>query len=181
MPDAHGPAGLAIRRLGVADVAAYRDVMLEAYERHPDAFTSSVAERGALPMAWWQARLDASPAAAAVVLGAFEAQRLAGVVGIEFETREKARHKAALFGMYVPPPFRHRGLGRALVRAALDCIRTRPGVTIVQLTVTDGNGPARALYETCGFTAFGVEPFAVAVGADYVAKVHMWRRLEGTT
>jgi len=180
MPDARTPADLVIRRLGAADVAAYRDLMLEAYERHPDAFTSSVAERRALPMAWWDARLDASPAAASVVLGAFEAQRLAGVVGIDFERREKARHKAALFGMYVPPPFRQRGLGRALVRAALDCIRTRPGVTIVQLTVTDGNGAARSLYEACGFTAFGVEPFAVAVGADYVAKVHMWRKLEGS-
>jgi len=80
----------------------------------------------------------------------------------------------------VRAPFRQRGLGRALVRAALDCIRTRPGVTIVQLTVTDGNGAARSLYEACGFTAFGVEPFAVAVGTDYVAKVHMWRKLEGS-
>jgi RimJ/RimL family protein N-acetyltransferase len=181
MPDARAPADVAIRRLVAADVAAYRDLMLDAYERHPDAFTSSVAERSALPMAWWEARLDASPAAGSVVLGAFESQRLVGVVGIEFERREKPRHKAALFGMYVPPAFRQRGLGRALIRAALDYIGTRPGVSVVQLTVTDGNGAARALYEACGFEAFGVEPFAVAVGADYVAKVHMWRRLEETS
>lgn len=179
MPDSRAPGELAIRRLAPADSRAYRHLMLEAYERHPHAFTSSVAERRALPMAWWEARLDAAPTASSVVLGAFEEQRIAGVIGIEFETREKARHKAALFGMYVPPVFRHRGLGSALVRAALDCIRTRPWVRIVQLTVTDGNAAARALYEACGFTAFGVEPFAVAVGADYVAKVHMWRKLEG--
>jgi RimJ/RimL family protein N-acetyltransferase len=168
-----------VRRLNAADAIPYRHVMLQAYERHPDAFTSSAAERKALPVAWWQARLDESPRAASVVLGAFDGASIAGVVGIEFETREKARHKAALFGMYVPPAYRNRGVGCALIDAALDFIRTRPGVRIVQLTVTEGNATARQLYERCGFMAFGVEPYAVAVGNDYVAKVHMWRRLDG--
>lgn len=151
--------------------------MLEAYERHPDAFTSSVAERGALPLTWWQTRLDDAPQAPSVVLGAFQADEIAGVVGIEFEKREKARHKSALFGMYVPPALRKRGIGRALIDAALDLIRMRPGVRIVQLTVTEGNAAACTLYERCGFAAFGVEPYAVAVDGRYVAKVHMWRLL----
>jgi ribosomal protein S18 acetylase RimI-like enzyme len=168
-----------VRRLTAADAIPYRHLMLEAYERHPDAFTSSAAERGALPVAWWQARLDDSAHAASVVLGAFDGANIAGVVGIEFETREKARHKAALFGMYVPPAFRQRGVGRALIDAALDFIRTRSGVRIVQLTVTEGNAAARQLYERCGFMAFGVEPHAVMVGNGYVAKVHMWRWLDG--
>ena len=42
----------------------YRALMLEGYERHPDAFTSSAAERAAFPMAWWESRLDVSPLAA---------------------------------------------------------------------------------------------------------------------
>jgi len=46
---------------------------------------------------------------------------------------------------------------------------------VVQLTVSDVNAAARALYEGCGFTAFGVEPMAVALGDGYVDKVHMWR------
>ena len=31
--------------------------MLQAYADYPDAFTSSVAEREALPMQWWAERL----------------------------------------------------------------------------------------------------------------------------
>jgi hypothetical protein len=48
-----------IRRLVPDDAQAYRALMLEAYERHPDAFTSTATERAALPLSWWEARLDA--------------------------------------------------------------------------------------------------------------------------
>lgn len=163
-----------VRRLVPADAPVYRALMQGAYARHPDAFTSSAAERAALPLSWWQARLDPSPDAKEVVLGAFDHDRLAGAAGLRFETREKARHKAQLFGMVVLPERRSAGLGGALVRAALDEARAREGVRLVQLTVTDGNLPAQRLYERFGFVAFGLEPLAVAVGDGHVAKVHMW-------
>lgn len=91
--------------------------------------------------------------------------------------RAKARHKATLFGMMVPEAARGRGIGRALVEAALALARARGGVLLVNLTVTEGNAAAQALYERCGFVAFGVEPLAVAVDATFVAKTHMWRDL----
>jgi RimJ/RimL family protein N-acetyltransferase len=165
---------VAIRRLMPEDVLDYRDLMLEAYARHPDAFTSTASERAALPMSWWQSRLDAAPFAPEVVFGAFEHDRMIGVAGLSFETREKIRHKATLFGMYVPPTFRHQGVGRELVLATLKHARTRPGIVLVQLTVTQGTAGARALYERCGFVPFGVEPLAVSVGPELVSKVHMW-------
>jgi len=86
----------------------------------------------------------------------------------------KIRHKATLFGMYVPPRFRGPGLGRQLVAAALEFARSRAGVEIVQLTVTRGNASAEALYRSCGFVEFGVEPLAAAVGSGYVSKLHLW-------
>ena len=109
-----------------------------------------------------------------MVLGAYKGSRLSGVAGLSFESREKARHKAHLFGMYVPSNLRGGGVGKSLVLAVLEQARKRPGVRLVQLTVTQGNAPAQALYERCGFVPFGVEPFAVALGVDFVSKVHMW-------
>ena len=164
-----------IARLQAAHAAEYRSLMLEAYERHPDAFTASVEERGGLPLAWWEARVAPPPDASELVIGAFEDGALAGVAGLSFESRPKLRHKAHLFGMYVRPAARHLGLGAQLVQAVLAQAAVRPGIALVQLTVSDGNTAARALYERCGFTAFGVEPMAVALGGGYIAKVHMWR------
>ena len=171
------PAPVPIRRLVTSDAHDYRSMMLEAYERHPDAFTSSVAERASLPMSWWEQRLKDDPKANDLVLGAFQGSRLAGVAGLSFESREKARHKAHLFGMYVPHAMRKGGIGKALVLSVLEYAQQRAGVKVVQLSVTDGNDAARGLYERCGFVSYGVEPYAVSVGPDFVSKVLMWCNL----
>ena len=165
---------MTIRRLIPGDAEAYRALMLEGYARHPDAFTSTVAEREALPLAWWEKRLDASPTAEQVVFGAFDGDALVGAAGVLFQAREKSRHKADLFGMYVAPAARGGGFGRQLVQAVLDEAAAREGVRIVQLTVTEGNAAAQTLYERCGFRPFGVEPFAVVLQGVYLSKVHMW-------
>lgn len=167
-----------IARLSHDDAPAYRALMLEAYEANPDAFTSSAAERAALPLTWWESRLLAQDDAPEVVLGARDAHGLCGVVGIAFESREKTSHKATVFGMYVMPDHRKRGLGVGLVRAAIALARARTGVRILQLTVTQGNHAAQHLYERFGFQVFGTEPFAVRVADGFVRKVHMWLDLE---
>lgn len=163
------------RRLNLTDVEQYRSIMLEAYEKHPDAFTSSKEERAALPIDWWYARLNPKDDASEIVIGALTGDELVGVVGVTFETRQKIQHKSHLFGMYVKPTMRKSRIGRKLVLAALEEARSHPHVTVMQLTVTDGNQSAQKLYESCGFVTFGIEPYAVTIGqGTYVSKAHMW-------
>lgn len=166
-----------IERLDASHALAYRELMLEAYDCHPQAFTSSVRERATMPLSWWEARLTSKLDA---VLGAFEGGTLAGIVGLAFEPREKARHKATLFGMYVSADFRRHGLGHELVQAALTEAHNHPALKLIQLTVTAGNDAAFNLYQRCGFIQFGLEPLAVRVGEDYFDKIHMWRELVPT-
>ena len=128
-----------------------------------------------MPLSWWEKRLE-SPLDR--VIGGFEGEELAGIVGLAFEPREKARHKVTLFGMYVAEAFQLRGLGRQLVEAALVEARKHPGVKLVQLTVTAGNEAAFALYQRCGFIQYGLEPLAVRVGVEYFDKIHMWREFQ---
>lgn len=168
-----------IQRLSTFHAAEYRSLMLEAYELHPDAFTSSYSERVALPLSWWESRLEPGAEPSELVLGAFHEDRIAGVAGLSFESREKARHKATLFGMYVPSRYRRLGFAHQLVRAVLAEAKSYPSVKLVQLTVTHGNRGAQLLYERSGFVEFGLEPYAVAVGEAYVSKVHMWCDIGG--
>ncbi|CAI8964357.1 GNAT family acetyltransferase [Pseudomonas sp. IT-P253] len=163
-----------IEQLDASHALDYRALMLEAYDLHPQAFTSSVRERAVMPLSWWESRLTGK---LDVVLGAFEEGKLAGIVGLAFESREKARHKVTLFGMYVSGKVRQRGLGYQLVQAALKQAQTHPGLKLIQLTVTAGNEAALNLYQRCGFIQFGLEPLAVRVGEDYFDKIHMWREL----
>lgn len=168
-----------IQRLTPGYASAYRALMLEAYGLHPDAFTSEMAEREALPLTWWEKRLATGPDAKEVVFGAVAGGQLRGVAGLSIENRKKTIHKSTLFGMYVPHVHRGKGIGQDLVGSVLDHARAQPPLVLVQLTVTEGNNGAQALYERMGFEAFGVEPYAVAVGDRYVSKVHMWCDLRG--
>ncbi|VWX63125.1 Protein N-acetyltransferase, RimJ/RimL family [Burkholderiales bacterium 8X] len=168
-----------VRRLVAADVDAYRRLMLEAYARHPEAFTSSAEERAALPVEWWRQRLDHAADAPQQVFGAFIDDRLIGSVGLLFDARLKSRHKAELFGMYVADTARGQGAGHALVDAAIRAAIAREA-TVLQLTVTEGNRSAERLYDRCGFEVFGIEPLAVRIDGRYLSKVHRWRRLYGS-
>lgn len=165
-----------IRTLAARDAQAYRGLMLEAYGVYPQAFTSSVAERAAMPLSWWEKRLE-SPLDC--LLGAFAGDELVGIVGLAYEPREKARHKVTLFGMYVNGEYQQQGVGRQLVEAALAEARRHPRLKVIQLTVTAGNDAAFALYQRCGFIQYGLEPLAVRVGVDYFDKIHMWHELSG--
>lgn len=169
--------GVEIRRLGSADAAQYRALMLRAYEEHPDAFTSSAGERAALPLTWWQERLTDEPSARQFVWGGFRDGALTGAVGLALEEREKTAHKATVFGMYVTPESRRMGAGDRLVQVLVSSAGSRPELRMLVLSVSEGNRGARALYERHGFRVYGVEPLAVRVGETFVAKVLMWREL----
>ncbi len=166
-----------VQRLGPSHVESYRDLMLEAYTLQPDSFTSKPEERAEHRKNWWQERLKNDPKASRLVIGALDGAELCGVVGLSFGKRWKVRHKAKVYGLYVPESYRGLGLGRRLMEAVLTEAKSRPDLKIVQLTVTQGNLAAERLYQSAGFVAFGTEPYAVAVNGGYLNKVHLWRKL----
>ena len=164
-----------IARLTEADAPAYRALMLEAYQV-PDAFTSTPQERATAPASFWIGRL-AHPQGLSVAFGAFDAGALVGTVTLEFNDRAKTRHKAHVVGMYVRPEHQGKGIGKALLDAAVAHAQARPHVSVLNLTVTEGNAAAQSLYRRAGFEAFGTEPMAIHTPEGFKAKVHMWKPL----
>jgi len=59
--------------------------------------------------------------------------------------------EAYLEELYVVPDLRGRGIGRALLEAAIAAARER-GATHIDLTTSDDDTAARGLYESAGFT-----------------------------
>lgn len=58
--------------------------------------------------------------------------------------------------MYVAHEARGRGVGRALLLAAIERARALSGVEQIHLAVTTHNSAARALYVSVGFVAYGM-------------------------
>ena len=172
-------ANLRIGLLQPADAPAYRTLMLEAYTQAADAFTSTAEERAAEPLSYWERRI-ADPAGLHFAFGAFVGPRLVGTVALEYSAKPKTRHSALVVGMYVKPAARRLGAGAMLMQSAIVAARAKPGLRILRLTVTQGNEAAIRLYESVGFSAWGVEPMAILTPSGYKGKVHMAMQLGGT-
>jgi ribosomal protein S18 acetylase RimI-like enzyme len=162
-----------IRRLGPDDAPAYRTLRLRALWEFPEAFTSSAEEDEKQPMEVWEIRLAGEHS---TFWGAFEGGQLCGMVGLERERRSKNRHKANVVGMYVSQEYFGTGMGRALMDALVGAARDE-GLSLLVLTVTEGNTVAVNFYQGCGFRSFGIEPKAIKLEGRYHGKNHMYLEL----
>jgi len=77
-----------------------------------------------------------------------------GWVGMAVGSRAAAEPDAHLYGMWVEPAWRRRGVGGSLVRAVLGWAGSL-GVRAVLLGVTEGNDDAARFYEGLGFADTG--------------------------
>jgi RimJ/RimL family protein N-acetyltransferase len=155
-----------------ADLAAYRALMLEAYEQAPDAFTTTAAERQAEPESWWVKRIGTA-GGLATSFGAWDGSSLVGSVALEYSAKPKTRHSALVLGMYVQPQERGKSAGLALMKAAIAAASARPEILCLNLTVTEGNAPALRLYRSVGFVEWGTQPRAIRTDSGLKGKVHM--------
>ena len=138
-----------IRRITADDAGALRRVRLAALADAPAAFGQTLAEVEALPLEHWAERAGGESHGDASAT--FFAERRGEVIGVAGGLRRTAA-RAHLFGMWVAPEARRRGVGATLVRAVCDWAREQ-GCEEVELFVADGNDAARLLYESCGFSA----------------------------
>jgi RimJ/RimL family protein N-acetyltransferase len=161
---------LNVRFLTPADADAYWHLRLEALEREPRAFGTSAEEHRGTTMADAATRLGGSDT---WVVGVFAEGRLRGMAGLAREARRKTRHKAGVWGVYLAPELRGRGIGRQLLNALIAHARTLSGVERLTLAVTVGQPAAQSLYRTVGFVPWGTERAALKVGDEYLDEIYL--------
>lgn len=163
-----------IRVIAETDVEAFRALRLRALAEEPEAFGASAADFAATPLPDVATRLRAREDA--FVLGAFT-PALVGMVGLVRERGQKRAHRASIWGMYVAPEARGRGIGRSLMAEALARAAPLPGLEQVHLAVVATNAAAVTLYRSLGFTVYGRDPRALKLGDRYVDEELMVRRV----
>ena len=144
-----------LRPLTPEDASEFAALRLRGLKECPSAFASSHEEEVGTPLPELAARLAPQPDRA--VLGAFDEGRLVAVVGIQREGMVKLSHKAFVWGVYVAPEARGRGVGMQVLDAALAHAASVLGVRQVNLGVNTSNLAAIALYRKLGFQAYGLE------------------------
>ncbi len=155
---------MSVRVLVAEDAREYRRLRLEGLRECPTAFAAHYEEERATDIEATAAQLGPTPER--VVCGAFVDQSLVGVVGLDREGRRNLHHKALLWGMYVAPSFRGKGLGRELLDHVLRHAGTMTELRQINLWVNTASAPAVAMYRAVGFEPIGTErAFLIVDGA----------------
>ena len=141
-----------MRRLREGEGARIRELRLRALREAPDAFSSSLEREARDPAeAWDDLAAQSERADVSVVFIAVEDREWVGMAGGYLKRSPRA---AVLWGMWVAPEARRRGLGRRLVEAAADWAHDR-GAARLDLSVTDRAEAASSLYQRLGFAPTG--------------------------
>ncbi|RDS84108.1 GNAT family N-acetyltransferase [Dyella psychrodurans] len=168
---------MTIRLLSGKDALAYQTLRLLALKENPAAFSASYEDEVNRSLDDVAARISPAADGSVFMLGAFDADNMAGFVAVIHPQRAKLRHCTEVAGMFVAPMYRRRGYGQALLQAAIDRARSIAGVRQVKLGVNATNTAAKALYESAGFERFGIEPDALCVNGKFFGEEHYLLRL----
>lgn len=143
---------ITLRALGPLDAGAYNEFFGRGAAEHPDTLRISPADIAQAPFG-----TSHGPEGSSFVAEDGRGNWL-GVVTVARELgRQKRRHIAWILRMYVAAESAGKGVGRALLGAALARARELPGIEKVNLTVAAHNARAIGLYESVGFEVFSRE------------------------
>lgn len=142
----------------------YRCIRLEALQNHPEAFGSSYEEEKEFPLEKFAEKFMEE---SSLTFGAFENDQLYGVLTLVLEQKNKLKHRANIYAMYVSPKKRRHGIAKNLMLEAINKARCIKGVEQLHLAVVSTNTPAQKLYTSLGFETYGVDKQALKVGHLY--------------
>lgn len=154
-----------VKRLGAIDAEHYWSLRLEALQKNPEAFITTYDEalQRAKPIETTAERLSNDRA---YTYGAFDGEKLQGVVTFIPGEHKKFEHKGEIFAMYVSPNARGKGVGRQLIQACINQAKIT-SIEQIQLSVVSTNKPAKQLYDSMGFQAYGIEKRAIKIGKEH--------------
>lgn len=169
------------RQLTRADASRLHVLRREALSAEPTAFGSSPADCRFRELSAVDACLGDDHRAVYAIVDPDDPERLVAMAGISREFREKQRHRASIWGVYVSQAHRGRGFGRSVVAACVDHARAWPTIDCVTLSVSADGSAARSLYESLGFAIWGTEPDALRINGRAIPQHHMMLRLSTST
>ena len=164
-----------IRRLSPADASEFRRLRLKALKESRTAFGSSYSEEIKQPLVSFRKRLEVS--ADNWVFGSLKGKNLIGVLRLVREEGKKERHKASIYGMYVAPSERRRGIARKLLEKAMETAKKLKGIRQIRIAVVTSNTAAIALYEKAGFAEYGKEEESLLISGGFYSESLMVKKL----
>ena len=149
-----------IELLTQKDWQSWKNLRLEALKNEPWGFGSSFEEESNWPDHNFQQELKKSD-----IYGAFTKDELIGCAGFYSLNSVKTKHKGVLWGIYVKPEYRRKGIADSLIDVVINHAKSH--AIQLHLTCVTTNLDAITLYQKKGFRIYGTEPRALKIHDKY--------------
>ncbi|WP_338472993.1 GNAT family N-acetyltransferase [Niallia sp. XMNu-256] len=135
------------------DAEQYRCIRLESLQNNPE-FVTSYEEEKAVPVQNYKDEFHMDDS---YTFGAFDNHELVGIITLYRDKPYKLGHRAHIGAMYVSPSKRGSGIGKALMKEAINKAKSLNGIEQIYLAVVSNNESAKKLYSSLDFQVFGTE------------------------
>jgi ribosomal protein S18 acetylase RimI-like enzyme len=159
-----------IRRLSASRWKDYRRIRLESLQRNPLAFGSAYEEEARFGEGEWRKRMKN-------VHFAITDGVPVGTIVCSFNNDAKFKHIAEIYGYYVRPGYRGKGVGTALLDHALHLAKSNSQILKVRLYVNSKQRVALSMYEKAGFVVVGRLSGEMNVGTRFYTMLVMEKRV----
>lgn len=143
-----------IRELDKLDLISYKKLRLKCLKEFPTYFSSSYLEESKLTNDIWLKRLKKQPGK--INLGLFYDNKLASMLTLIQDNKEKLRHHASIFGVFTKKEYQNKGFASLLMESLLNKIDNEKEITCITLQVESENYQAQKLYKKFGFIETGI-------------------------
>jgi ribosomal protein S18 acetylase RimI-like enzyme len=161
-----------IRTIETKDATEFWALRFEMLELEPFAYGADLEDHAESSTSDQVRKLEGLTNGDCAV-GAWLDGELVGSAILRREQGRKFTHKASIFSVYIKPQARGQGIARALMLEVIARAKALPQITQVNIGVMSTQTAARALYESLGFEAWGIEPRALCIDAVFADETYM--------
>jgi ribosomal protein S18 acetylase RimI-like enzyme len=167
-------ASVIISSLDSARIQHYKALRLRALREHPDAFMETPEAFEARSVESIAERMRQSTEQGGFTLVAeIPGRGLVGTASLAVGSTPKDAHRGLIWGVYVAPQTRGIGIGQRLMREIIERASRSPSLRNLHLAVVRSNAGALRLYQSLGFTQYGLDIDALCVNGEFLSEVLM--------
>lgn len=157
-----------IIKLPIGQWQEYKELRLRALKTEPQAFSSSHAKETTYPDEKWQERLkSANEGITSWMYFARKGNGLVGMIGGYRDENNLRNHTAQIWGVYVDPEYRGKGIAKSLKSILIDSMAQNIDINTIKLEVNTDQGSAKKLYEHFGFKSLDTVTLLLGDGVEH--------------
>jgi ribosomal protein S18 acetylase RimI-like enzyme len=158
-----------IQKAELKDYSAIKNLMLEALKEDPTAFSVSFDEYEPNTEYWWMSYINPFLYGNSQEMFLnYDGGSLVGTIGVIYDSKQRKKHIGSFVWFYVQKNKRGKGIGKELIKKALEKLENNKAITKISLLVVATQKEAIEIYKKYGFEINGKLKKELKIGSEFL-------------